>query len=57
MVTLTYGYCCDMFQVAHYTMDMASNIYNRYGTELCNGYSLNLMVDVMLMGWLIHEIE
>jgi hypothetical protein len=38
-------------------MDMTSNLYNRYGIELCNGYGLNLMVDVMLMGWIVHGIE
>jgi hypothetical protein len=30
MVMLTYY---DMFWVAHYTMDMASNLYNGYGIE------------------------
>ena len=31
MVMLTYG--GDMFQVVHYTIYMASNIYNGYGIE------------------------
>jgi hypothetical protein len=47
----------DMFRVAHYTIYMASNIYNVYSIDLCNGYGLNLMIDVMLMCWLIREIE
>jgi hypothetical protein len=31
MVMLTYGYYFDIFWVAHYTMDMALNLYNGYG--------------------------
>jgi hypothetical protein len=38
-------------------MDMASYLYNRYDIELCNGYGLFLLVDVTLMGWLVHGIE
>jgi hypothetical protein len=44
MVTLTYDYflsydirlmCSyDLFRVAHYTIDMASNLYKGYGIEL-----------------------
>jgi hypothetical protein len=46
-----------MSRVAHYTIDMVSNLYKGYGIELCIGYGLILMVDVMLVGWLIHGIE
>jgi len=53
--SLTYSY--DMSQVAHYTIDIVSNLYKGYGIELCNGYGLILMVDVMLVGWMEHGIE
>jgi hypothetical protein len=43
--------------VAHYAIDMVSNLYDEYGIELCISYSLILMVDVMLVGWLVHGIE
>jgi hypothetical protein len=52
---LTYRY--DISWVAYYTIDMVSDLYNGYGIELCIGYGLILMVDVMLVGCLIHGIE
>jgi hypothetical protein len=52
---LTYRY--DISRVVHYAIDMVSNLYNGYFIELCIGYSLILMVDDMLVGWLVHGIE
>jgi hypothetical protein len=40
--------CYDMSRVAHYTIDMVSNLYDGYGIELCIGYGLILMVDVIV---------
>ena len=54
-ISLTYSY--DMSWLEHYTIDMVSNLYKGYGIEFCNGYGLILMVDVMLVGWLVHGIE
>jgi hypothetical protein len=46
-----------MSQVAQYTIDMVLNLYKGYGIELRNGYGLILMVDVVLVGWLVHGIN
>jgi hypothetical protein len=43
-------YRYDISRVVHYEIDMASNLYDRCGIELCISYGLILMVDVMLVG-------
>jgi hypothetical protein len=42
-----------MSRVAHYEIDMVSNLYKGYGIEFWDW----IWFDVMLVGWLVHGIE
>ena len=51
--TLTY----EISWVAHYTIDMVSDLTMDIALNFGIGYGLMLVVNVTLVGWLVHGIE
>jgi hypothetical protein len=48
---------CDISWVAHYTIDMISYLTMDSALNFGIGYGLMLVVNVTLVGWLVHGIE